>query len=171
MDKFLNYIHAKSSLVVPLSLFVLAFGLRYHFLTTYNYPLMIHEQDGVAYMDFAKQLLNWKLVNHSLPPFYPTVIAVFSFLPVPFEFAARLGSITMDALTVIPLCYLAGRYLGPVGGLAAGILWGFSTFSLYFTVSPLSQSSYLCCLLAGIALLYRGLEEERCDVWLMAAGA
>jgi 4-amino-4-deoxy-L-arabinose transferase-like glycosyltransferase len=171
MDKVLNYITAKRNLLVPLSLFVLAFGLRYYFLTTYNYPLMIHEQDGVAYMDFAKQLLHWNLQNYSLPPFYPAVIAVFSFLPVPFEFAARLASITMDSLTVIPLWYLAGKYLGPVGGVAAGILWGFCSFSLYFTVSPLSQSSYLCCLLAGIALLYRGLEEEQREAWLIAAGA
>ncbi|MBW4054025.1 MAG: glycosyltransferase family 39 protein [Proteobacteria bacterium] len=171
MGKVFNYINIKNNLLVPLSLFVLAFGLRYHFLTTYNYPLMIHEQDGVAYMDFAKQLLHWNLLNYTLPPLYPAIIAAFSFLPVPLEFAARLASITMDALTVIPLCYLAGKYLGPVGGFATGILWGFFSFSLYFTVSPLSQSSYLCCLLAGVALLYRGLEEELCEVWLIAAGA
>jgi len=171
MDKILNYINVKSNILVPLSLFVLAFGLRYHFLTTYNYPLMIHEQDGVAYMEFAKQLLHWNLLNYTLPPFYPAVIAIFSFLPVPLEFAARLASITMDALTVIPLGYLAGKYLGPVGGFAIGILWGFCSFSLYFTVSPLSQSSYLCCLMAGIALLYKGLEDEQCEVWLIAAGA
>ena len=131
---------------------------------------MIHEQDGVAYMDFARQLLHWKLANYSLPPFYPLVIALFSFLPEPFEFAARLASITMDALAVIPLYYIAGKYLSPIGRFATGILWAFCSFSLYFTVSPLSQSSYLCCLVAGIALLYRGLEEERSEAWLLAAG-
>ena len=171
MEKYLSYLRAKSNFLVPLALFILAFGLRYHFLTTYNYPLMIHEQDGVAYMDFAKQLLHGKLLNHSLPPLYPAVIATFSFFPVPFEFAARLASITMDALTVFPLCYLAGKYLGSVGGFATGILWGFCSFSLYFTVSPLSQSSYLCFLLAGIALLYQGLEEEKSEGFLIAAGA
>lgn len=170
MGNILNLIKSKSNLLVSLSLFILAFGVRYLFLTTYNYPLMIHEQDGVAYMDFAKQLLHWNFANYSLPPFYPTVIVIFSFLPVTFEFAARLASITMDAMTVIPLCYIAGKYLGPVGRFATGILWAFCSFSLYFTVSPLSQSSYLCCLMAGIAFLYRGLEEEQSEAWLIAAG-
>lgn len=165
-----GYLKARLDLLVPLGLFLLAFAVRYHFLATYNYPLMIHEQDGVAYMGFARGLLHWRMENYSLPPLYPALIAVFSALPVSFENAARLASITMDALTVLPLAYLAGRFLGPAGRIAVGVLWAFSPFSLYFTVSPLSQSSYLCCLLSGIALLYRGLEEEGSGAWLCAAG-
>ena len=35
--------------ILPVAAFLLAFALRYHFLVTYRYPLMIHEQDAVGY--------------------------------------------------------------------------------------------------------------------------
>lgn len=170
MGKLYEIIKSNYSLVLSFAFLGLAFGLRYHFLTAYPYPLMIHEQDGVAYMNLAKELLGLNLANYSLPPFYPAVIAFFSFLPVNFEYAARLASITMDALSIIPLYYISGKYLGFFGRCSVCILWAFCSFSLYFTVSPLSQSSYLFCLLAGVALLYKGLEEENTEVWLSASG-
>lgn len=150
-------------------LFVVAFAVRYHFLTTYRYPMMLHEQDAVGYMDVAKEFLGLHLPGVSgRPPGYPVVIALFALLPVPLEFAARLASIFMDALVVLPLYVLARIFLSRSGAAAACLLWTFFAFSMIFSPSPLSQSSYLCYLLAGIALLYHGLQEERAAALLVS---
>jgi hypothetical protein len=150
---------------------ILAFVLRYWYFWRYPYPLMLHEQDGIAYMQNARDMLSFKAPgNLFMPPFYSLVIAAFSILPVKFEIAARLASITMDSLLAIPL-YGISRILLPRGAsLAVCFLWSTFSFSLFFTPSPLSQSTYLCMLLTGIYLLYRALEESNKTVFFALAG-
>ena len=157
---------------VVLTLFacLLAFILRYHFLMTYRYPMMVHEQDAVGYMEAARAIALLHPLNMAgRPPGYPIVIALFSLLPVGLEYAARLASIFMDALAVLPLYALARIYLARIPAFAVCLLWAFFSFSLTFATSPLSQSSFLFYLLTGIALLYRGLTEKG-KGWLFGAG-
>ncbi len=157
--------------ILPIAAFLVAFALRYHFLATYRYPMMIHEQDAVGYMDVAKSFLRWELPGVAgRPPGYPIVIALFAILPVGLEFAARLASIFMDSLIVIPLFIIARIYLPRVESLAVCLLWAFFSFSLVFSPSPLSQSSYLCYLLSGIAFLQLGLSKKALG-WFVASGA
>lgn len=147
--------------ILPLAAFLLAFALRYRFLATYNYPMMIHEQDAVGYMDVAKSFLHLRLPSvHGRPPGYPIVIALFALLPVGLEYAARLASVFMDAMIVFPLFCIARIYLSRVGAFVVCLLWAFFPVSLYFSRSPLSQSSYLCFLLIGAAALYPGLQKR-----------
>ncbi|ABQ27924.1 glycosyltransferase family 39 protein [Geotalea uraniireducens] len=155
---------------LPIFACMLAFALRYHFLVTYRYPMMIHEQDAVGYMVVAKNIFQLQpLDTAGRPPGYPLVIALFALLPVDLEYAARLASIFMDALTVLPLFILARIYLSRIPALAVCLLWAFFSFSLIFTTSPLSQSSYLCYLLWGIVLLHQGVEKNG-KGWLCGAG-
>lgn len=147
---------------------VLAFALRYWYFWSYPYPLMLHEQDGIAYMANARDILSLKPPGILyMPPFYSLVIALFSVLPVKFEAAARIASITMDSLLVLPLYGLSRIVLPRGASLAVCILWSSFTFSLFFAPSPLSQSTYLCMLLTGIFLLYRALEGS-CNTLLFA---
>ena len=165
---FSNLMTHKWEYILPAGAFLLAFALRYHFLVTYHYPMMIHEQDAVGYMDVAKTILKFHVPGVAgRPPGYPLVIALFSLLPVGLEYAARLASIFMDALTVLPLYALARVYLDRIPAFAVSLLWACFSFSLYFSPSPLSQSSFLCYLLAGIVFLYHGLEhqENRALFW------
>ena len=139
---------------------LLAFALRYWYFWSYPYPLMLHEQDGIAYMTIAREILALqKPANLFMPPFYPLVIALFSVLPVKFEVAARLASMVMDSLLVLPLYGLARIILPRPASLAVCLLWATFAFSLFFTPSPLSQSTYLCMLLTATWLLYRALGE------------
>ncbi len=151
---------------------VLAFGLRYWFFWNYPYPLMLHEQDGIAYMSIAKDILSFRVpANLFMPPFYPFVIAIFSVLPIKLEIAARVAAITMDALTVFPLYGLSRIILPRSAALAVVFLWATFGFCLYFSVSPLSQSTYLCMLLFGTYLLYLALQDSS-KTWLFGlAGA
>jgi hypothetical protein len=159
----------RPDLCIAVTASLLAFSLRYWFFWRYPYPLMLHEQDGIAYMSIAKELLAFKVPgNLFMPPFYPVVIALFSFLPVNFEIAARIASITMDALVVLPLFGLSRIVLPRMAALAVCVLWATFTFSLYFTPSPLSQSTYICMLFSGIYILYRALYSEG-RLWLFAA--
>lgn len=156
---------------IPLFVAVVAFVLRYNFRTTYPYPMMIHEQDAVGYLEVAKSFLHFHIPPVTgRPPGYPLVIALFALLPVELERAARLASMFMDASIVFPLYYLARVYLTPLAAFATCLLWGFFSYGLYFSTSPLSQSSYLCFLLFAVALLHQGM-RRRDRKWLVAAGA
>jgi len=158
-------------LLPPSVAFLLALAVRYHFLVTYRYPLMIHEQDAVGYMDVAKSILQLHIPSVAgRPPGYPLVISLFALFPIGLEYAARLASIFMDALIVFPLYLIARIYLSRVGSFAACLLWAFFSFSLVFSPSPLSQSSYLCYLLFGVVCLHQGLEKKGIW-WFSAAGA
>src|SRR6266568_6691783 len=156
-------------LLLPFFASILAFALRYYFLTTYQHPMMIHEQDAVGYMDVAQKIVQFRALDlGGRPPGYPIVIAFFSLFPVSLEYAARLASIFMDALVVIPLFGLARIYLTRFSAFAVCLLWAFFSVSLYFSPSPLSQSSYLFYLLSGIVLLHQGLLKK---TWGWAFGA
>lgn len=144
-----------------LVIFLVAFFVRYHFLTTYNYPMMIHEQDAVGYIAVAKEMLNWyPLTVTGRPPGYPFIIALFALLPVGVEFAARLASIFMDAMVTIPLYVLSYRLLPRAASIAAAALWAFFGFALAFSTSPLTQSTFLFFLLTAVALVHRSLTSS-----------
>jgi hypothetical protein len=157
--------------LLPAAAFLVAFALRYHFLVTYSYPMMIHEQDAVGYMDVAKSILQLRLPSVAgRPPGYPIVISLFALFPIGLEYAARLASVFMDAMIVVPLFFIARIYLSRAGSFAVCLLWAGFSFSLVFSPSPLSQSSFLCYLLSGVICLQTGLEKKGLW-WLFGAGA
>lgn len=166
MNRIAGFFREHPGSVGALLVALLAFGMRYWFFWNYPYPLMLHEQDGIAYMSIAKDILSLRVPgNLFMPPFYPLVIAFFSVLPVKLEIAARVASITMDALTVLPLYGLSRIVFPRVASLAVCFLWATFGFCLYFAPSPLSQSTYLCMLLSGTYLLYLALTETK-KLWL-----
>ncbi|HIJ95826.1 MAG TPA: hypothetical protein HPP94_08845 [Desulfuromonadales bacterium] len=158
--------------LIPLVLFLTAFLVRYHFLATYNYPMMIHEQDAVGYMDVAREILQWHpLPVTGRPPGYPLSIALFALLPVDLEYAARLASIFMDALVTIPLFFMVRSVTSSrTASAAAPLLWAFFGFALAFSTSPLSQSTFLFYLLTAIVLIHRSLTGEKTLMPLFLGG-
>ena len=69
--------------VAAFGMVIFAFAMRYWFFYSYPSPLMLHEQDGTAYMYIARDLLAFKAPeNIFMPPFYPLLIAIFSVLPM-----------------------------------------------------------------------------------------
>lgn len=171
-NKFTELLTGKRELLVLLAVVLLAFGLRCFFLMDYRYPLMLHEQDGIAYMQIAHDLLHFKpLQTVFMPPFYPVVIALFSLLPVDFELAARLASVTMDALIVLPLYDLVKKLFNKYVSFCVCILWACFSVSLYSSLSPMAFSTYLFFILTGTSLLYRVLYEDQHVLWLIASGA
>lgn len=156
--------------LLPLVLFLAAFFTRWHLLTTYNYPMMIHEQDAVGYMSVAQELLQWHpLPVTGRPPGYPVIIALVALLPVSLEFAARLASIFMDALVTVPLYLLASSMMPRPAASAAACLWAFFGFALAFSTSPLSQSTFLFFLVTAILLITRSLITAG-SPWLTLSG-
>lgn len=155
-DKLLSVINKHWGVCFSISISLLAFSLRYWFYWRYPYPLMLHEQDGIAYMSNARDILSLKAPgNLFMPPFYSLVIAFFALLPIKMESAARIASIAMDALVVLPLFGLSRILLPRLASLTVCGLWATFSFSLVYTPSPLSQSTYLFMLLSGAYLLFR----------------
>ena len=130
--------------LVLFTVVVLAFSLRCFFLVTYGHPLMLDEQDGIAYMQIAHDVVHFRpLQSTFMPPFYPVVIALFSFLPVDFEVAARLASVTMDVFIILPLYDLVKKLFNQYVSLCVCILWACFSLGLYGSLAPLSFSTYL----------------------------
>lgn len=170
--KLTEVLMEKREFLALLAIVFLAFVLRYYFLMAYRYPLMLHEQDGIAYMQIAHDLLHFKpLQNTFMPPFYPVVIAFFSFLPVDFELAARLASVTLDALIVLPLYYLGKKLFNQTVSFFVCLLWACFSLSLYGSLSPMTFSTYLFFILAGTTLLYLVIYDDQHVLWLIASGA
>jgi 4-amino-4-deoxy-L-arabinose transferase-like glycosyltransferase len=161
-EKLLTYLRERREWSIPALLFAAALAVRLYLLLTHRYPLMLQEQDGISYMEVAKKIRALQpFFNDVRPPSYPFIIALFSLLPMDLELAARTASIFMDALITIPL-YLIGRtFLSRTGAAVAGLLWAFFSFSLYFSLSPLSQSTFLFFLCCGIIAFIRGIEGEK----------
>ena len=163
-----------TSLPIPATVFAVALIVRVHLLLQYDYPLMIHEQDSVGYMNIARSLLHFSgegLVGR--PPTYPAVIALCSLFTLSFETAARFASILMDALICLPLYGLARIVLSRLGAALAATLWAFFSYALYFSLSPLSQSTWLFFALAGLCALAHAIrlpDRQRLLLTLSAAG-
>jgi hypothetical protein len=146
--------------LIPLAIFTLALAVRMHLLQQYEFPLMLHEQDAVGYMRIAGSLLHFSgegLVGR--PPVYPAVIALCSLFTNNMEYAARFASILMDALVCIPLYGLARIVLSRVSAALAATFWAFFSYALYFSISPLSQSTWLFFALAGLCALAYALRS------------
>jgi len=143
-----------ADLLIPLAVFSIALFVRIRLLQQYDYPLMLHEQDGIGYMRIARSLLGFSaegLVGR--PPVYPAMIALCSLFTDDFEYAARFASILMDALVCIPLYGLARIVLSRISATLAATLWAFLAYALYFSLSPLSQSTWLFFALTGLCAL------------------
>ncbi|KAB0664235.1 glycosyltransferase family 39 protein [Oryzomonas japonica] len=170
MKELCRLLQDRWDLICALGICLLAFAIRYHFIITYQHPMMIHEQDAIGYMEIAKRIVQLQpLYVSGRPPGYPIIISFFSLLPIELEYAARLASIFMDACIVFPLYFLARSYFPRLLALAVCLLWTFFSFSLYFSTSPLSQSSYLLYLLSAIVFLKNGLDKKNIQ-WLFGAG-
>ncbi len=118
-----EFMKKKWMLALPLSAFMLAFAVRYHFLVTYHYPMMVHEQDAAGYIDVAKRILHFQPLDMGgRAPGYPVVIAFFALFSADLESAARLASIFMDSLIVFPLFALARTCLARTNAFAACLL-------------------------------------------------
>jgi 4-amino-4-deoxy-L-arabinose transferase-like glycosyltransferase len=85
---------------------------------------------------------------------------MFSVLPLDMELAARLASIFMDSLVVAPLYFLGRTFLSRAGAAAAAVLWAFFSFALYFSVSPLSQSTCLFFLILAVLVFVKATEQS-----------
>ncbi len=148
-------------IMIAAALFVFALAVRIGLLRHYDLPLMLHEQDAVGYMNVARSLRNLTVEGLvTRPPGYPAVIAVCSLFADNFEAAARFASILMDALICVPLYALARRVLSRSGAALAALCWAFFSYALFFSMSPLSQSTWLFFLLGGLSLLAYALDRS-----------
>ena len=159
-------------LTIAAALFCIALGVRIGLLRQYDLPLMLHEQDAVGYMGVARSLLSFSgegLVTR--PPGYPAVIAFCSLFTGNFEYAARFASILMDALVCIPLYGLARGILSRPAAACAALCWAFFSYALFFSMSPLSQSTWLFFLLAGLFFVSSALDRNEQQHLLLACSA
>lgn len=159
MTRLKTFLHEKNEWAIPVLIFAAALAGRLYLYLSFHYPMMIHEQDAAGYIDVARRMLRFRPFFDAIrPPGYPAVIALFAAFPLEIETAARVASIVMDALVVIPLYWLGRRFLPRPAAAGAALLWAFFSFALYFSVSPLSQSTFLFFLTTAVLFLHRALD-------------
>ncbi len=161
----------KRGVAEVLLLVIGAFAIRYYLLTSFQHPLLINEQDAISFISNAKTILSLKPLQDTFrPPFFSLVIATFALLPVEIDFAARIASITMDSLIIIPLYGMARIALPRNVALISCALWAFFPFGLSSSISPLSTSTYLLLLVIGCASLLLYLNSTASYRWIVLAG-
>ena len=107
--------------------------------------------------------------------FHPPLhyLLTWAWLPIAgrSEFALRYLSVAAGCLTVAVGARLGRRLYGERGGLAAGLVFAFSPFLVYY--SREARMYALTALLAALALylLHRALAEGRWRLWLTYAAA
>jgi len=155
-------IHNSKNLPILLFLAILAIGFFLRVSTTRWDPLITFP-DSTLYFSLAKEIQTSTyfqsdydldagfLTSRRLPPFYPMLIAAFSFLPFEIERIGIWVSLSMSMLTFIPL-YLVGRHLySQTSGLIAIALFSFHPFALQWASPALTESTFTFLLFSTIA--------------------
>lgn len=154
----------RPSLIHILIVLVLAFGIRIYFLISFPHVITLNEADGIAYISIARNIVENFSISNSIhfPPFYPSLIALFSLITGEYESAARWVSIVMGSGMVVPM-YLACRYFMSsrasfCAALVAACFLPFVSFSL----QPISQSTYVMMISLSV---WFGLRCVRMPSW------
>lgn len=135
-----------------LTLCVLAFGIRAYLWFTHSHVVFLHEADAMGYISIARNIIeNFSISNAThFPPFYPSLIAIFSLIAGNYETGARYASIVLGSAMVVPF-YLAAAYLMPARAAFCAALFAacFAPFVDY-SLQPVSQATYMSLIAFGV---------------------
>jgi 4-amino-4-deoxy-L-arabinose transferase-like glycosyltransferase len=144
---------------------VVAFALR---LLTLSTQATI-EWEGTEYAGIARNLLDGKGYDGLMtpgkelmfPPMYPWLIAATSLVTRDFELAARLVSMVMGALLVIPVFVIARQVAERRVAYLAAILVAIHPLLVKFSVTTYSETTYVTLLLTATCWTLKAFRSGR----------
>lgn len=143
------------------SVFLIYAGLR---VLAWVGAVELEDHDSTSYLSNAERVLRGGLLamaetgpDHT--PFYPAMTALFGLPGWSTVFAARLTSFAFSVLLLLVFVLLGRRILKPAETLVGALLLAFCPFLVPFSVSILSEPSFVAVVYLGIWLFwlqYRG---------------
>ncbi|MDX9702284.1 MAG: glycosyltransferase family 39 protein [Candidatus Auribacterota bacterium] len=122
-------------------------------------------RDGIRFIIMAKALADGDMgsfVAEQYHPLYPALIYLFHFFSADWSIVARMVSIMMGALVVIPLFYISENLFNRRVAYIASVIYAFHPYAVRFSADTLSESTYIfffmCALLAGFKALEQGIK-------------
>ena len=120
--------------------------------------------DQVNYLKLAAsgKINGFNHVFHTYwSPFYPLIVALFSYVIRDFELAGRLLSILCAVVIIFPLFFFVKNHFNKRIAYGASILTACYTFSAYFSVKAETEFIYSLVSLGGIILGWSALKSKR----------
>jgi Dolichyl-phosphate-mannose-protein mannosyltransferase len=157
---------SKTTRFVMWSLIVLAIIVRIPFLR-YQNQTAVEWADGAAYAVIGKNIISGNGIRdwygpHTLwPPFYPALLGVVSLAIPDLEMAGRVVSLITGTLAVGFLYLIAHTLFSKETALYTAVLLATHPEISRASLTVMSESTYLCLLLAGIWLTVGILQKVR----------
>jgi 4-amino-4-deoxy-L-arabinose transferase-like glycosyltransferase len=140
-------------------LFAICIGVRvYMFFSTY-----VIAQDSVLYMGMADLFLEGRFLEafkYITPPFYPLLLAGMKLVISDPEIAGKLVSLLAGTCTFFPLYYLGRRFFEQKVVFIGLFLFALHPYLVRFSAEVLSESTFIFLSVAGLWLLWKGLDER-----------
>lgn len=150
------------------TVFLISFGLRV-FILRYHGDVKV---DASWYATSARDFLQGKFiegVSFTYPPFYPMLIAIFSFLfKGDVVYSGRFVASLFSSLTILPVYFLAkSLFKNPVIALISGLLVSFQTSNIGYSWSVITECPYVFFMFLGVYFGYRSIKSERIGYFIL----
>jgi hypothetical protein len=152
---------------------MVGFGFRYS--NAIFKPLIY--PDSLQYMSLAEEIKTGEIFSRDyeldegflrsrrLPPFYSTLLALFSFLPVEMEVLGSYISIIMSLASFLPLFILGRKLVSDWAGVCAAAVFSFQWFVLRYASPLLTEATFTFTYILIAALGIYVFMKPR--VWLL----
>ncbi|GAB4431862.1 MAG: hypothetical protein OHK0040_01480 [bacterium] len=136
---FENYIYELLLLMVFLA------ALSFRFYTDTYHLLMVPDYDGYQYVKIAKYMAKGMMIDEAVnwTPLLPTLIALFSFLPLPLDQIGSLINIFFGALTVFPIYLFVKNIINKEAAFFSVLIYAFHPQIAFVNVQVMSETTYI----------------------------
>jgi len=138
-----------------LGILVFATGLRFFLLVS---PEVVFN-DSIEYLNHAKRIASGDWSGGRVPPFYPGLIAFFSWFTGNFELAGILVSALFGSLLILPVFHLGKELFNERIGIFAALLTSVHPLFYIYSGSVLTESTYYFLLTTSVLFGWRAFRD------------
>ncbi|MCX7771186.1 MAG: glycosyltransferase family 39 protein [Proteobacteria bacterium] len=138
-------------------------GLIFRIYVDSYHLLMVPDYDGYQYVKIAKNLKKGILVKEALnwTPLLPSLIAIFSFLPLPLDVIGSYINIFFGALTVFPIYFLVRNILNSrEAGICSILIYAFHPHIAFVNVQVMSETTYIFMVFLFAYLISESIKQN-----------
>lgn len=124
---------------------VFSTALSFRLYTNTYHLLMVPDYDGYQYVKIAKHMLKGVMVGEAVnwTPLFPSLIALFSFLPLPLDEIGSLINIFFGAITIVPIYFFVRNILNKEAALFSVLIYAFHPQVAFVNVQVMAETTYI----------------------------
>jgi hypothetical protein len=129
----------------------------------------VEDIDSIWYLNIARNIKrhHWSSIGPSDTLFYPALIVLFAFLGLKLQSAARVVSLLSSIILFFSIYFLGKKIAGLKSTLTGLIIFSLSPFLINFSVSILSEPSYVALVFIGFFLFRYFIEKPKLSIALL----